>query len=126
MNAVTSVGLPWTFSQQPLDQPPLLQSADFCRAARDRGITIDKAVLRELYRLGLLLPLLEVRARRVRSPITEPLADEAERSVPYDGRFKARQALKAGRLTDPDVDRRRRPPAFWPPAPSSRWWDGLP
>jgi hypothetical protein len=113
MDSVDATRLPWAFSQQ-----PLLTSAEFCRVARDRGlgaaggITLDEATLRALYRLDLVKPLLEVRARRVRDPVAEPLPDEDERALMSTGLLEVRRALKAGRLADPDVDRRRDPPRF--------------
>jgi hypothetical protein len=127
MDSVDATRLPWPFSQQ-----PLLTSAEFCRVARDRGlgavggITLDDATLRALYRRDLVKPLLEVRTRRVRDSVAEPLPDEEERALMSTDLLQVRRALKAGRLADPDVDRRRDPPRFGRRVGDSlRWWNGL-
>jgi hypothetical protein len=127
MDSVDATRLPWAFSQQ-----PLLTSAEFCRVARDRGlgavggITVDEATLRALYRRDLVKPLLEVRARRVRDSVAEPLPGEGERALMSTDLLQVRRALKAGRLADPDVDRRREPPRFGRRVGDSlRWWNGL-
>jgi len=127
MDSVEATRLPWAFSQQ-----LLLTSAEFCRAARDRSlgavasVALDEATLRALYRLDLVKPLLEVRARRVRDLVAEPLPDEDERPLMSTYLLEVRHALKAGRLADPDVDRRRDTPRFGRRVGDSlRWWNGL-
>ncbi len=53
--AISVASMPWAFSQQhPLD------TAEFIREAQRRGVPLDALALRELYRLGLLVPFVTV------------------------------------------------------------------
>jgi hypothetical protein len=61
--ALRAVSMPWAFSQQhPLD------TAEFIREAEKRGVRLDAPALRELYRVGVLVPLVTVTTRPVRPP----------------------------------------------------------
>ena len=72
-SVLVAASMPWAFSQQ---HP--LGTSDFCRAAAKRGIDIEEQQLRELWRVGALAPLVEVRNRQANDPspsaITEPLS----------------------------------------------------
>jgi hypothetical protein len=83
--------MPWAFSQQhPLD------TAEFIREAKTRGVGLDAPALRELYRVGLLAPFVTVTSRPVRPPA--PVEHEPIRAVTrlYDLRL----ARNDGRLRD--------------------------
>jgi hypothetical protein len=61
--ALRVASMPWAFSQQhPLD------TAEFIREAEKRGVRLDALALRELYRVGLLVPFAAVTSRRVGQP----------------------------------------------------------
>jgi hypothetical protein len=79
-------------------QSPPVTTADFVSKAKDRGLSLDTALLRELYRHGDLVPLLEVKARRVAAGV-EPPADERFGSNSLTRRLLS--ALAEGRLRDP-------------------------
>lgn len=90
--AIQVASMPWVFSQQhPLD------TAEFIREAEKRGVRLDAPVLRELYRVGLLIPFITVTSRRVRepAPVDSP---EPVRAVTYVAAL--RSARDTGRLRD--------------------------
>lgn len=61
--ALRAATMPWAFSQQhPLD------SVEFISEAEKRGVRLNPAALRELYRVGALTPLVTVTTRPVRPP----------------------------------------------------------
>src|SRR6185437_14029699 len=61
--AIRVASMPWAFSQQrPLD------TREFIEEAKRRGLQLDAASLRELYRVGLLAPFVTVTSRPVRPP----------------------------------------------------------
>ena len=85
---------PWVFSQS---HP--LSTADVITEAKRRGVALDVATLREVYRRGDLPPLAEITARRVRTPVTvlnEPMARGSLTELRY--------ALSTGRVRDPALE----------------------
>jgi hypothetical protein len=90
--AIRVASMPWVFSQQhPLD------TAEFIREADKRGMRLDAPALRELYRVGLLIPFVTVTSRRVREPAPVDLP-EPVRAVTYVAALRA--ARDTGRLRD--------------------------
>jgi hypothetical protein len=79
-------------------QSPPVTTADFVSKAKERGLPLDTALLRELYRHGDLVPLLEISARRVAAGAEAP-ADERFGSNSLTRRLFS--ALVEGRLRDP-------------------------
>jgi hypothetical protein len=109
---------PWSFTQQ-----PPMTTLEFCKAADRRGVFLDNAWLRELWRIGALAPLVEVRRRR--SGTTCPSPIEEPRPFGTWG-SEVRVARDAGRLVDPEVLGFRHQLRFERPKnASSRWWNGL-
>ncbi|MET7395959.1 hypothetical protein ABZS66_20945 [Dactylosporangium sp. NPDC005572] len=112
------LGRPWVFSQRiPLDTKKLLDEA------KRRGVGLDLAGLRELYRLGVLAPLVELTSRRVGEPI--------ELSPPEPLGFSSltdelRRAASKGQVRDPAAAPFRRHVAFErPKGVSYQWHNGL-
>jgi hypothetical protein len=111
---------PWAFTQQ---HP--LTTAEFCREAERRDITIDNHVLRELWRANALAPIAEVRNQRVGagrpSPVREPYAGSNSILV------ELKKARDRGRLADPALLGYRPQLKFDRPTAerTTRWWNGL-
>ncbi|MEU0277046.1 hypothetical protein [Streptomyces sp. NPDC006195] len=118
VSALDVVSLPWVFTQHhPLD------SKDFIRQAKDRGVNLDERKLRELYRQGLLIPIVAVTSRRKTEPrfMEEPEPQRAGTLL-----YELRTARERGRLldlkTEPFLPRLH----FTPPKPNQpHWWNGL-
>jgi hypothetical protein len=63
VSAVDVAGLSWVFTQcSPLS------SSEFIREARDRGVDLNEFKLRQLYKHGVLVPLVMVTATRQTDP----------------------------------------------------------
>lgn len=75
-----------------------LSTEGFVAEAKDRGLSIDHKILRELYRHGDLAPLLEITGRRVSAGM-RPAEDHRTGSNPCFNQL--RNALNAGRVRDP-------------------------
>jgi antitoxin component HigA of HigAB toxin-antitoxin module len=110
--------MPWVFSQS-----HLLDTDSFIEEAGKRGVTLDHPALRELYRRGLLMPLVELTARQVCTP-WKP--DEPEPDALSGGLMLLRRARDAGRLRDLSAEPFKPRLAFEPmeQTPPFRW-DGL-
>ena len=119
LSGVEVASLPWAFTQQsPLRTESLINEAD------RRGVSLDAATLRALYRAGLLSPLVEVLARRV-GPPTGPPASE-----PMTGDSvlaTIRVARDKGRLVDPSLVPYKAHLVFdsHQVGRSPTWWNGL-
>lgn len=110
--------MPWAFTQrQPLD------TSTFIEEAEKRGVSLDIATLRELYRRRLLIPFVHITHRPVRPP-----AKPVERESPLGGPrlTDLRQARDTGRLRDLSAT------PFIQSLPFERgkqksqdWWNGL-
>ncbi len=109
---------PWAFSQRhPFD------TGDFIKAAKRRGLDLDLQGLRELYRVGILPPLIEAMPRRVNEPIEVPVVKlRGFSSLAYG----LQRAAANGRVRDPAAAPFRRHTAFQRPSGASRrWHNGL-
>jgi hypothetical protein len=118
MDAV-AINEPWAFTQQ----PPLTTSG-FCKEAERRGIRLNNGLLRELWRVGGLAPIAEVRNRRSGSPHPSPIAE------PRGGgtwAMELRRARDTGHLIDPSTLGFRPQLRFEQSHADNRrrWWNGL-
>jgi hypothetical protein len=103
-SAPTTVDLlrvPYVFSQS---RP--LTSSQFARAAKDRGVTLDRQRLELLHQRRLLVPLLQLHHR----PVAPPVLDLPEPATAWSEAARLRAAAANGELSDP-ASRRFRP---WP------------
>lgn len=118
---VSAARQPWAFTQQ-----PPLSTAEFCREAKKRGVVIDVPTLRELYRVGLMAPFLEVRQRRPpATPVPQPavLDEPLARGTLLN---ELRAARDSGRLVDPGTAPFRSRLRFEArPTDGRHWWNGL-
>jgi hypothetical protein len=90
--AVDVASMPWVFTQRhPLD------TSSFISEAEKRGIDLDLATLRELYRHGLVAPFVELTFRPVRPPYTP---DEPEPMVGSSRLMEIRRARTALNFRD--------------------------
>ncbi len=115
--ALRVASMPWSFTQcYPLS------SIDFIREARRRGFDLDHKVLRELYRIGLLVPLVAIRARRV-SPQLVP----GNTAPTYLGghRKALRDACASGRAQDLSTVPYKAGLKFETKTHEPFWWNGL-
>jgi len=107
---------PWAFTQQ----PPLV-TTDFCKEASERRIEIHDEDLRELWRVGILSPMAEIRTTSfVNHPLpllTEPRAGS--------WLFELRQARDRGCLADAHELGFRSQFRWAGPAGDQSWWNGL-
>jgi hypothetical protein len=117
-SAVDVARLPWAFTQQ---DP--LSIGEFIRAAKDRGVDLNELKLRQLYKRGVLAPLVVLTAtsRAAPQPVTGP--EPATRGTWLT---ELRAARDDGRL----IDLATQP--FLPRLPFTRlrdakrgWWSGL-
>lgn len=117
-NAIDVASLPWAFTQH-----QRLDTSAFVSEAKDRGVDLDLATLRELYRRRLLIPFVMITHQPVRPP-----APPTEPESPFGGtRFTdLRWARDTGRLRDLSAI------PFMPSLPFERgtqksrgWWNGL-
>ncbi len=112
------VALPWVFTQHhPLD------TNDFIKRAKDRGVDLDLLKLRQLYKHRILVPLVAITNRRYAEPRTQAY-DEPQ--CAGTRLYELRVARKDGRLLDlsagPFLPRLQ----FNPQGPYvPRWWNGL-
>jgi antitoxin component HigA of HigAB toxin-antitoxin module len=110
--------MPWVFTQH---YP--LYTGEFISEAEKRGIALDLATLRELYRRRLLIPFVELTYRPVRAP-SKPAEPDP---MPTAGRLvELRRARDEGCLRDLSTE------TFRPSVPFERgtqkapgWWNGL-
>jgi hypothetical protein len=118
ISALDVVALPWVFTQHhPLD------TNDFIRCAKDRGVDLDVLKLRELYRQRVLIPLVAVTSRRTTEPriLTQPEPQRAGTRL-----YELRAARERGRLLDLNTDSFLPRLRFTSPKPyQPRWWNGL-
>lgn len=111
---------PWAFTQQ---HP--LTTSELCREAAKRGIAIKELQLRELWRVGALAPLVEVRNRRIHPPSPSPIPEPFPHGTWIS---ELRKARDSGRLADAAALGYRPQLRFTRPAstPLDRnWWNGL-
>ena len=99
--AVDLLRVPFAFSQA-----PLMTTSQFTRAAKDRGVTLDRERLELLHRRRLLTPLLQVHHR----PVELQVLDLPEPSSAWSEAARLREAAVRGELSDPATRRFRR----WP------------
>lgn len=117
-SAVDVAGLPWVFTQ---NNP--LSGSELIRAARDRGVDLDELKLRQLYKRGVLAPLVMVTGTRQTDPrpVTGP-------EPPARGTWlmELRTARNDGRLVDLAAQPfRPRLPFTRPQDAKTGWWTGL-
>ena len=67
LDALAILARPWVFTQS---HP--LTTSDFINEAKELGIDLDSATLRELYRRGYVRPLVELMTRAVTTPREVP------------------------------------------------------
>lgn len=111
---------PWAFTQaHPLDTSKL------CKEAAKRGIPLREEQLPDLWRVGLVAPLIEIRNRQLHEPTPPSVAE------PLSGGTwvtELRLARNTGRLADAEELGFRPQLRFFrspQPARTSRWWNGL-
>ncbi len=112
--------VPLIFTQQ----LPLTSQEIAGIGARQRGISADEDLLRELWRVGLLAPFFEIRSRRL-APAFDAVLDLSGNSSSVLAEI--RRARGKGRLIDPESLGYR--PQFHFHRPSTQrlpnWWNGL-
>ena len=121
MDTVAACRMPWIFTQR-----APLSTTEFCSEAEKRGIPLNPSTLRELYRLGLLCPFIEIRSGRA-SGAPLPSAAVPEPRAAGTWQIELREARDTGRLFDlasspfqPDLrfdSRGLKDPEYW--------WNGL-
>src|SRR6185437_12556088 len=118
VSSVEIAAIPWVFTQhQPLD------ANDFIRQAKDRGVDLDLLKLRQLYKVGVLVPLVSLTSQPKSTPV------EMSDHEPFSGGTRQdqfRAARAAGQLMDlkhvPFMPRLQfKPPKDCPLG----WWNGL-
>ena len=91
-SAVDIAGLPWVFTQH---NP--LSSSEFIRAAKDRGVDLNELKLRQLYKRGVLAPLVMLTATSQADPRPVTGPEPAARGTWL---MELRAARTDGRLVD--------------------------
>jgi len=111
---------PWAFTQR---YP--LETREFCKAAERRGLRFDENDLRELWRVGALVPFVEVRDKPLHQGMTPSTPEPA---FPGGRLHELQVARNTGRLADP-MKLGYRPQLRWHRPASARyrpaWWNGL-
>lgn len=117
-SSLAALPLPWVFTQRhPLD------TGEFVRESERRGFDLDLSTLRELYRLGLLVPFVAIHDRKVGEPI-KVAGSEPERAGTR--LMELRMARDAGKVRDLAAGPFRPRLAFERAgAQPRRWWNGL-
>ena len=117
-NAIEVASMPWAFTQhQPLD------TSTFIREAEKRGVNLDIATLRELYRRRMLIPFVMI----IHRPVGPP-APPTEPEPVFGGTrlMDLRWARDSGRLRDLSATPFMGSIAFERGTQKSRgWWNGL-
>ncbi|MFI7509060.1 hypothetical protein ACIBSS_19755 [Micromonospora aurantiaca] len=112
--SLSALEQPWAFTQE---RP--LGTSEFIREAKRRGLNLDLAGLRELYRTGILAPFIEIMSRQVGEPI-EMLPD----TVGYSSLVASlRHAARKGCVRDPGIAPYRRHTQFKRPRNASHYWE---
>jgi hypothetical protein len=116
--AIRAASMAWAFTQQnPLD------TSEFIREAAKRGVRLDALMLRELYHVGLLIPLVTLTDRRVGvpGPVDTPEPDRAVTRL-----AQLRNARDRGRLRDLATQPYKPKVRFDTARPSDSrgWWNG--
>jgi antitoxin component HigA of HigAB toxin-antitoxin module len=106
--------MPWALTQQ---QP--LDTARFIGEAEKRGFGLDLATLRELYRLRLLIPFIEITGRPVRPPAKPDVPESPFGSTRLQ---ELQEARNTGRIRDLATEPFKPHVAFKQP---QGWWSGL-
>lgn len=116
--ALTVMSSPWVFTQRhPLD------TSDLVKEAKERGVNIDEAMLRLLYRHRLLVPFVAVAGRRIGIPIPAPAGDPTTWSSRRTDLVRARSQ---GRLRDLSQEPFAESLPFTRPSGAGvRWWNGI-
>jgi hypothetical protein len=117
-DAIGVASMPWALTQhEPLD------TSAFINEAQKRGVSLDLATLRELYRRRLLIPFIMITHRPERPP-----APPVESESPFGGTrlMDLRRARDTGRLRDLFAIPYTRSVTFERDRQKSRdWWNGL-
>jgi hypothetical protein len=95
INSLPLLEDPWVFSQS---HP--LSTADMIVESKRRGVGLDAATLRAAYQRGDLVPLAEVTARKVGTPVE--ISDEPAARGSLTAQL--RWAMNTGRIRDPSID----------------------
>ena len=119
LSSLVAMAQPWVFTQR---SP--LTTTSFIKEAKARGFDLDPAILRELHRNRLLLPIARVTARKVASP-TKPT--QFEPPIVNTVLQTVRDALSHGHLADPSCETFQPKLRFGDrrPADPRGWWNGL-
>lgn len=118
VTSVDVVSLPWIFTQHhPLD------SRDFIRCAKERGIDLDELKLRQLYKQRVLVPFVAITNGRQVEPEVRSYSEPQRAGTRL---ADLRRARTDGRVFDPWGRPFIPRLAFTPPRPPrSGWWNGL-
>jgi len=110
---------PWAFAPE---DP--LTTAEFCKEAKNRGIDLSEEQLPDLWRVGVLVPFIEIRNKPLHQPATSVIP---EPRIPGYWEREVRLARGSGRLVDPEELGFRPQVRFWRPQPQwpAQWWNGL-
>jgi hypothetical protein len=117
-SSLTAASLPWAFTQhRPLD------TGEFIREAKHRGLDLDLAALHDLYRYRLLVPFVYVGSRKATEAV-----DLGDLDLYHDNQHLIE--LRAGRNGGRLVDLASAPHKPWikfeePKQKPRPWWNGL-
>ncbi len=105
-------------------QRDLWATPQLVREAKKHGLRLRVEDIRELHRVGLLVPAFHVRDRRAVGAV--PCTIEwMPKDVSFNCTYWAREALAEGRLVDPAMTGFQRHHPFRRPTTAPRgWWDG--
>jgi len=118
ISSLLAITLPWAFTQH---HP--LGTADFIRAAKERGVELTERMLRQLYRQRVLIPMVAVTNRRHAEPYTTPNVESQSMGTRL---FELREAREAGKVRDLYAEPFQPRLQFTPPRPYNHgWWNGL-
>lgn len=118
ISSLDVVALPWVFTQH---QP--LSTSEFIRAARDRGVDLNKLQLRQLYKRGLLIPFVMLTGTQQTCPRPVTAPEPAARGTWL---VELRAARNDGRLVDlAEHDFQPRQAFTRPRNAKPGWWNGL-
>ena len=117
---LTAVCEPWAFSQE---HP--LTTSEFCKEAEKRRIPLREQQLSELWRIGALAPLVEVRNKPLNEPCPSAIPEPRLLGTSLS---ELRFARDQGRLADAEILGFRPQLRFFRPASmdwTRGWWNGL-
>jgi hypothetical protein len=118
ISSLLVITLPWVFTQHhPLD------TADFIRAAKERGVELTGRMLRQLYKQRILIPMVALTSRQCAERYT---AQNDEPQHVTTRLYELREARGVGRVRDLYAEPFQPRLQFARPQPySNRWRNGL-